>query len=123
MSEDRPIDIVQGKTGLWDPSFRILTITKDPLTTSHELAHARLGHTSSMGSILGDLVEEKEAWKEALRRIDPEEIRIVDIKNNLASYLEQVDKYYGSSSPQHEMGVKIINEVVEYARKRKKEVG
>jgi len=121
MREEEPIDLQLGKTSLWDPQFRILTLSGDPLDTGHELAHVRLGHTHSMGSILGDLVEEREAWKEALRRISPEEIKVSQVSDSLNTYLEEVGKRYGYGSSQYQMGSKMVGEVVEYAKKRKKE--
>lgn len=119
---EEPISIVQGESSIWDPSFRTLTITRDPLEASHEISHIKLGHTSSAGSKLSDLLEEREAWKEALRRISPEEIRVSKIRRDMSTYLDEVGREYGYFSPQYRIGSKWLEEVESLAEKRKKEV-
>ena len=107
----------------WNPIGReiFLAASYIPLDLSHEIAHVELEHDTS-GSSLVDMVQEKDAWMVALRRIDPSEIVICEIQHDLRSYLSEVASEFGRHSPQHILAVRLVGKVVAYARERKKEV-
>lgn len=107
----------------WNPiARRIILKGSSPLGAAHEIAHVKLEHDMS-GSPLVDMVHERDAWKSALRRIDPSEIRVRDISSCLDTYLANVATAYGKASRHYEMALGMKDEVVAYAKKRKKEAG
>lgn len=122
---DKPVDIkvAEDQPSHWDPTGRVIYLGEGytPLDAAHEIAHVKLGHDMS-GSPLVDMVQEKDAWIEALRRMDPREVRVRDISNYLDSYLKNVDVAYGGSHQHTQMASRMKEEVIDYARKRKKEV-
>lgn len=136
MTEDKPVEIKLAKDleyipggrseieildSYWNPLSRRITL-KDtsPLGTAHEIAHARLEHDIS-GSSLVELSQEADAWKYALRRINPEEVRVNFVRRSMVSYLGEVAGEFGKGSPQYQFAGRKVREVVEYARKSKKE--
>jgi len=110
----------EGVPSFFNPSRNILVLSSDPLEAAHELAHVRLGHSIS-GSSLFELNEEREAWKEALRRINPDEIKVSKVERDMNTYLEEVGREYGYGGAQYQIGSRWLEEVISLARKRKKE--
>ena len=119
-----PIHLIVDRNvrSFWSPASREIVLGSGytPLEAGHEIAHARLGHDLS-GSALADIVQERDAWMETLRRIPPEEISTSEIRRSLSSYLHEIADTYGRSSRQHLMAKKLCGGVIDYARKRKKE--
>jgi len=116
------IEVDKSQHSFWSPSKRVLSLGKDrdPLVVAHELAHIELEHDIS-GSPLTDLIQERDAWKKALRRINPEEIKLGSVGKSMGSYLRDINYEYGRTSPQYSLAKRVTKEIIEYAKQRKKE--
>lgn len=123
IGENKPVEIKLGSTSEWRPSSReiILSPELEPLDAAHEIAHFKLEHDIS-GSAIVEMVQEKDAWMVALRKIDPDEIVIYEIARDLGSYVDEVGKESGRHSPQHMMALRLKREVLDYALKRREEL-
>lgn len=114
------IKVDEGQRSFWDPTNRIVTLGKDysPFEAAHELAHVRLEHDMS-GAPLVDVVHERDAWKEALSRMNPEEVKVRVVSTSMNTYVRNVGILYGRDSRHYQLAVRMKDEVVELAKKIK----
>lgn len=101
----------------WDPVDKAIVLgSYSPQEFAHEFAHAKFGH-GFQASALSEFYEERDAWREALRRLPPEEIRVSEVEEALSTYVNSPFL----TSEQRRMALRLSEEVIHYAKQRKKE--
>ena len=113
-------------TGEWDPIHDELLLPKLPkyrekahIILGHELAHRENIPPGSWESPMGTFVAERDAWKETIRKLLPEEIDLDFVNTCLGGYLKEVREYYGEDSPQARECGRMRSELMRYARGKK----
>jgi hypothetical protein len=91
-----------------------------PLVLGHEVSHMRLGHDSLYISPMAELLEERDAWMDSLRRMAPEEVDPDFVNSCVGTYVLEIRKDYGSDSKQFEEAKKIRRELVSLARLKRR---
>lgn len=116
------LDKGQARSG-WEPDTDTVVFGADisPQVAGHEISHALLRHSVAT-SLVGHLIAEKDAWMDALRKLPPEEICVSEIDDSFSTYTNEIARRYGRQSPQNRVALSYKKEVLDYARKRRKEL-
>lgn len=110
--------------GIWDPKKDEILMPSDPyykkrapMIFAHELGHSEFEHTGGT-SPLGDLIEERDAWKYALSKLPPDEIDVEFLNDVLNSSVQDVEAWYGEGKELN-MAKKLSREIIALAWKKK----
>lgn len=114
----------EDKRGAWSPRTGEIFLPtephykeRSPMVFAHELGHSIYDHFFSEDPYMA-LIEERDAWKFALKKLPPEEIGLDLLEESLDTYLEAIDEQYGESR-KLESARKIKNEIMDLARRKK----
>lgn len=119
--------IVYGGTefGSWSPRTEEIFLPTDPrfkkrspMVFLHELGHCKYDETFGNEDSYIRMLEERDAWRFALKTLPSEEIDLDLLEDSLSGYVDSVDSEFGEG-PKLESAKKMKNEIMELARKKK----
>ena len=108
----------------WVPALGKIVVSdepylKGPMALGHEIGHWKYDQSYGDTDPLVDMYEERDAWRYAISRLPPDEIDMGFLRFSLVNHLEEVADLYGRSGHEYKMAKRMMDEVLELARKKK----